>query len=95
MGPKSRKKARDHGAPSPDELDLMILERRAIIQALFNDLQNNLSVTDDDVFGMSGTLYSVLVYSWSVQCGKCCFEISLIFSSYFVTVHPLQPGYSG
>ena len=60
MGPKSRKKARD-GAPSPDEFDLMVLERRAVIQALFNDLQNNLSVADDDVWGMSGTLYSVLV----------------------------------
>ncbi len=71
MGPKSRKKARD-GAPSPDEFDLMVLERRAVIQALFNDLQNNLSVTEDDVWGMSGTLYSVLVLSWSVQCGKCC-----------------------
>ena len=71
MGPKSRKKARD-GAASPDEMYVMVLERRAVIQALFDDLQNNLSVTDDDVWGMSGTLYSVLVLSWSVQCGKCC-----------------------
>ena len=71
MGPKPRKKARD-AAPSPDEFDLMQIERRAVIEALFNDLQNNLSVTDDDVWGDSGTLHSVLVLSWSVQCGKCC-----------------------